>query len=64
MFRPDRQPLCGAQNTVSNMLRGGKPVEWTRMSDIAFDRIRDAIVTGELAPGAKIKDSELAEYLA
>lgn len=33
------------------------------MSDIAFDRIRDAIVTGELEPGAKIKDSELAEYL-
>jgi DNA-binding GntR family transcriptional regulator len=45
------------------MLRGGKPVERIRMSDIAFDRIRDAIVTGELAPGAKIKDSELAEYL-
>ncbi len=33
------------------------------MSDVAFDRIRDAIVTGELAPGSQIKDSELAEYL-
>lgn len=33
------------------------------MSDIALERIREAIVTGELAPGSKIKDSELAEYL-
>src|SRR3989304_5916522 len=45
------------------MLRGGKPVERARMSDIALERIREAIVTGELAPGSKIKDSELAEYL-
>ncbi|WP_308821625.1 GntR family transcriptional regulator [Rhodococcus opacus] len=45
------------------MLRDGKPVERTRMSDIAFDRIREAIVTGELAPGSKVKDSELAEHL-
>ena len=41
----------------------GKPVERARMSDIALERIREAIVTGELAPGSKIKDSELAEYL-
>ncbi|WP_345494050.1 GntR family transcriptional regulator [Nocardia callitridis] len=33
------------------------------MSDVAFERICDAIVTGELAPGAKVKDSELAEHL-
>ena len=45
------------------MLRGGKPVERARLSDIALERIREAIVTGELAPGSKIKDSELAEYL-
>ncbi|MFI9504758.1 GntR family transcriptional regulator [Nocardia sp. NPDC052566] len=45
------------------MLLEGRPIERTRMSDVAFDRIRVAIVTGELAPGTKIKDSELAEYL-
>lgn len=51
------------QSTISNMLRDGTPVERTRLSDIALERIRDAIVTGELAPGSKIKDSELAQYL-
>ncbi|WP_458112966.1 GntR family transcriptional regulator [Arthrobacter sp. R1-13] len=33
------------------------------MSDAAYDRLRDAIVRGELAPGEKIKDSDLAEML-
>jgi len=33
------------------------------MSDVAFDRICDAIVTGELAPGAKVRDSDLADQL-
>jgi DNA-binding GntR family transcriptional regulator len=30
------------------------------MSNVAYDRLRDAIVRGELHPGEKIKDSELA----
>lgn len=30
------------------------------MSNVAYDRLRDAIVRGELRPGEKIKDSELA----
>lgn len=33
------------------------------MSDAAYDRLRDAIVRGELAPGEKIKDSDLADML-
>src|SRR6476620_6072388 len=38
-------------------------VERPRMSDVAYERIRQAIVTGELEPGTKIKDSELAVRL-
>jgi DNA-binding GntR family transcriptional regulator len=34
-----------------------------RLSDVAYDRIRRAIITGELEPGSKIKDSELADRL-
>lgn len=33
------------------------------MSDAAYERLRDAIVRGELAPGEKIRDSDLAEML-
>jgi DNA-binding GntR family transcriptional regulator len=33
------------------------------MSDAAYERLRDAIVRGELAPGEKIKDADLAEML-
>lgn len=36
------------------------PVNRRLMSDEAYDRIRDAIVTGELVPGERIKDTELA----
>jgi DNA-binding GntR family transcriptional regulator len=39
------------------------PVDRQRLSDIAFARLRHAIVTGELPPGMKLKDSELAESL-
>lgn len=42
---------------------GNAPVERHRMSDVAFDRIRSAIVTGDLAPGTKIRDTELADSL-
>ena len=38
-------------------------MERPRMSDVAYERIRQAIVTGELEPGTKIKDSELAVRL-
>ncbi|MBT2519436.1 GntR family transcriptional regulator [Arthrobacter sp. ISL-28] len=33
------------------------------MSGEAYDRIRAAIVTGDLAPGERVKDSELAERM-
>jgi DNA-binding GntR family transcriptional regulator len=33
------------------------------MSDAAYERLREAIVRGELAPGEKIKDGDLAEML-
>ena len=38
-------------------------VDRPKMSDAAYDRLRDAIVRGELAPGEKIKDADLAEML-
>lgn len=38
-------------------------VERPKMSDAAYERLRDAIVRGELAPGEKIKDGDLAEML-
>lgn len=36
------------------------PVNRRLMSDEAYDRIREAIVTGELIPGERVKDTELA----
>ena len=39
------------------------PVPRQLLSDEAYWRIREAIVTGELAPGARIKDTELAAGL-
>lgn len=38
-------------------------VERPKMSDAAYERLREAIVRGELAPGEKIKDAEVAEML-
>jgi DNA-binding GntR family transcriptional regulator len=38
-------------------------VDRPKMSDAAFERIREAIVRGELVPGEKIKDADLAEKL-
>ncbi|WP_203137318.1 GntR family transcriptional regulator [Microbacterium sp. JZ31] len=35
----------------------------SRLSDIVFDRIKDAIIAGSLAPGTAIKDTELAQQL-
>lgn len=39
------------------------PVDRRRMSDEAYERIRDAIVTGELSPGERVKDFQVAESL-
>ncbi|MFJ8537233.1 GntR family transcriptional regulator [Streptomyces sp. NPDC093591] len=39
------------------------PVSRRLLSDEVFHRLRDSIVRGELAPGEKVKDSELAERL-
>jgi DNA-binding GntR family transcriptional regulator len=37
------------------------PVPRRLLSDEVFDQLRDAIVRGELVPGEKVKDTELAE---
>ncbi|MFD5228718.1 GntR family transcriptional regulator [Streptomyces qaidamensis] len=39
------------------------PVSRRLLSDEVFHRLRDSIVRGELLPGEKVKDSELAERL-
>ncbi|MEU2775953.1 GntR family transcriptional regulator [Streptomyces sp. NPDC007162] len=39
------------------------PVSRRLLSDEVFHRLRDSIVRGELVPGEKVKDSELAERL-
>ncbi|WP_051792490.1 GntR family transcriptional regulator [Amycolatopsis jejuensis] len=40
-----------------------RPVTRRLLSDEVFDRLRDSIVRGELAPGEKVKDGELAQRL-
>jgi DNA-binding GntR family transcriptional regulator len=40
-----------------------RPVERTLLRDRAYASIRDAIVAGELQPGAVVRDAELAERL-
>src|ERR671927_1708913 len=39
------------------------PVERVLLRDVALSRIREAIVSGELAPGSVVKDAELAARL-
>lgn len=39
------------------------PVERRRLSDIAYERLRNAIVTGELPPGEKVRDAQLSARL-
>jgi DNA-binding GntR family transcriptional regulator len=39
------------------------PIDRVLLRDVALGRIRDAIVSGELAPGAVVKDAELAARL-
>lgn len=38
-------------------------VDRPKMSEAAYERLRDAIVRGDLVPGEKIKDADLAETL-
>ncbi|MFD9331685.1 GntR family transcriptional regulator [Streptomyces sp. NPDC060065] len=40
-----------------------RPVPRTLLRDRAYEAIRDAIVAGDIAPGAVVKDAELAERL-
>jgi DNA-binding GntR family transcriptional regulator len=40
-----------------------RPVERSLWRDQAYQMLRDAIVSGELAPGAPIRDAELAEQV-
>ena len=52
------------QSTVCNMpLVRQSTVDRPKMSEAAYERLRDAIVRGDLVPGEKIKDAELAEML-
>lgn len=41
-----------------------EPGERRRLSDIAFERLRNAIITGQLAPGEKVRDLELSARLS
>ncbi|MFI2409398.1 GntR family transcriptional regulator [Streptomyces sp. NPDC018947] len=40
-----------------------RPVSRTLLRDRAYEAIRDAIVTGEIEPGAVVRDADLAERL-
>ena len=44
-------------------LRTLRPVRRTLLRDTAYEAIRDAIVRGELQPGAPVRDADLAERL-
>ena len=45
------------------MTLSGGPLERRSMSDEAFVRLQDAIISGELQPGERLRDYELAERL-
>ncbi len=45
------------------MTLSGGPLERRSMSDEAFVRLQDAIISGELSPGERLRDYELAERL-
>lgn len=38
-------------------------VDRRRLSDVAFDRLTEAVIRGDIAPGEKIRDADLAERL-
>ncbi|WAA66841.1 GntR family transcriptional regulator [Microbacterium oxydans] len=45
------------------MALSGGPLERTSMSDEAYARLQEAIISGELRPGERLRDYELAERL-
>ncbi|MFC7944648.1 GntR family transcriptional regulator [Microbacterium oxydans] len=45
------------------MALSGGPLERRSMSDEAYNRLQDAIISGELRPGERLRDYELAERL-
>lgn len=45
------------------MALSGGPLERRSMSDEAYARLQDAIISGELLPGERLRDYELAERL-
>src|ERR1044072_5210686 len=58
----NRAGFSEARCIVRNMSLDS-PVSRRLLSDEVFQRLRDSIVLGELVPGEKVKDSELAERL-
>jgi len=54
--------VTGGTGGVRTLMLNG-PVSRRLLSDEVFQRLRDSIVRGELAPGEKVKDAELAERL-
>lgn len=38
-------------------------VDRQRLSDVAFDRLTEAVIRGDIAPGEKIRDADLAQRL-
>jgi DNA-binding GntR family transcriptional regulator len=57
-----RAPSTGTARPVRT-LPLDHPVSRRLLSEEVFHRLRDSIVRGELAPGEKVKDAELAERL-
>ncbi len=57
-------PLSGARLTSNiSVMEAIRPVPRTLLRDRAYEAIRDAIVAGEIEPGAVVRDAELAERL-
>jgi DNA-binding GntR family transcriptional regulator len=54
---------CAALRCTVRNMSLDSPVSRRLLSDEVFHRLRDSIVRGELAPGEKVKDAELAERL-
>ncbi len=40
-----------------------EPIEYRSLSDIVADKLRDAIITGQLQPGAKVTENAIAETM-
>ena len=55
--------MTGARTVEARSVSLNSPVSRRLLSEEVFHRLRDSIVRGELAPGEKVKDAELAERL-